>query len=218
MFGYLFSYFLCYKNKIFHADEILGKIADYYKLFIILSSCIIVIIEPVFNYNSYMTILKSQELFYEIVNDELQHKIKEKIKSKCIKIILSLFIFYMLCEILTFNIYFVLTETRYIYVTTNLAQIFLYLKVGHLLYHLITIDEFFEVIKEKVNSAELKPNRYKKILELYDLTKAMISSFNNAGLGLLAIFLGNKFYLVGEYYWLTLAFLVHPGRYGENIG
>jgi hypothetical protein len=64
----------------------------------------------------------------------------------------------------------------------------------------------------------MKADNFKIILELYDVTKVMISAFNDAGLGLLAIFLGNKFYLFGEYYWLTLAFLVHPGRYGENIG
>lgn len=221
IFGYLFSYFLCYKNKVFNADDLMGLIADYYKLFIILNACIIAIIEPLFNYNCYMKILTAHKLFFEILSKEsnvLDIQIRKRIKSKWIKIYLSFCILYFISEILAFKIYYVNIETRYIYITTNVAAIFLYLKFGHLLYHLVTIEIFFKAIEELLKSSELNKARFNSVLEMYDLLKEMISEFNSAGLGQLVIFLGNKYYIVGECYWLTIAFMLYPSRYRENFG
>lgn len=214
-----------YNDKILWNSDLLGKIADFHKLFITAIACFVVIVDPLFNFNQYIKLNESENLFFEILEANFKNitdkqKIHKKIIFKFKKIILCFLLFYIICDTRLLTISLRVLQTRNIYFLSMSTTVFLYMKVAHLVFQMLTINTFLEnlhkVIKsmqEELDCAEklksriydkIVENKYLKIIELYACIEKITVTFNQIGFTQFLIFQSLKFYMTSDFFWICL--------------
>lgn len=231
-----------YRNKILYKNDILGQVADLYKLTITIVVCFIVIIEPMINFKFYKEMNQMKNMFYKridknFINLTNASKIKKMILNELTKISIFFWILFVLSELGFFYISMRTFQSRNIYFVFLSTTILLYVKVGYIVYDLISFKVFLSetrsiavFLKDEFDCSEkLKSYVYDKMLEekflmlieIYQGIQGMINVFNSSAIAQLTIFLGIKFYLMGDFYWIALISMHEQikliATYGERM-
>lgn len=214
-----------YRNKILYTNDLLGKIADLYKLSITTLICFIIVIEPLINFKFYQKMDKIKNLFYKkievnFINLTSATKIKEKIRQEFIKLCIFFWVFFILSELGFCYISMRTFQSRNTYFVFLGTTIFLYVKVGYIVYDLICFKVFLSEARiiavylkdefecsEKLNSYvydKILEQKFLMLIEIYNCIQQMILIFNKSAIAQLTLFLGIKFYLMGDFYWIAL--------------
>lgn len=214
-----------YRNDILYCDDFIGTIADYYKLIITFVTCSAIIVEPLINLRRYKEIEKIKISFNQILDTEFSNLassaiIKKKILDELLKVCIFFTFFFMVCEFKYFTVAMQSTQARNIYFVFTLSSILMYCKVAFIFHDLIIFKYYIQEIRkicldtlknfecsEKLKSYhydKILLNKFQNVVKLYQHLQKMICIFNESAYGLLAIFLGMKLYLMGDFYWIAL--------------
>lgn len=214
-----------YQNYILYTNDFLGKVADVYKFIITIVSIIIIIMEPLINFENYRNMEKIKKLFYKNLCDfskdsNCKVKIERKIKREFNQIALFFCFFFALSELGYFYISMRTLQSRNIYFIFLTTTIVLYIKVAYIIIELISYKYFLKEVNEIAISLsenfecsdKLKSFIYDRIvlerflltIRIYKNIHEMIEVFNKSSITLLTFFLCIKFYLMGDFYWIAL--------------
>lgn len=214
-----------YRDDILWGGDKLGKVADIYKLSVSFCACFLVTIEPLLNFNNYCKLNNEEKKFYKLFQENFrdfgdQKKIRKEILLKLSKICISFVLFYSFCDSRVLIISLRTYQSRNIHFLFTFASIFLFTKIAQVVYQLITIETFLSYlnkilspIQEELKQADrLKSSVYDRILEekflkvfkLYECIQSMTGIFNKSAHEQFVIFQSLKFYLTGDFYWISL--------------
>lgn len=214
-----------YRNKLLYTNDLLGKVADLYKLIVTVVICFIVVIEPMVNFSFYQEMTKIKQKFYKKIEENFTNltsaaKIKKKISKEFIKLCIFFWVLFILSEIGVFYISMRTYQSRNIYFVFLSTTIILYAKVGYIVYDLLSFKIFLNEAKIIANSFKdgfecserlksfvydnMLEEKFLMLIEIYEHVQEMILIFNKSATAQLTIFLGMKFYLMGDFYWIAL--------------
>lgn len=214
-----------YRKYIVYTSDFLGQIADYYKCVITLITTTAAIFDPLINFKHYKEMEKVKKEFFENIESLSKSSftkvhVKNEIKRECVNVGKLFWIFFFLCEIGFFFTSMRTPQSKNIYFLFLITTIILYVKVGYIIYDLISFKIFLRELRNiarKIRedfecSEKLKSHAYDEIvaknflnlIEIYKNIQKMIEIFNKAAISQFTIFLSMKFYLMGDFYWIAL--------------
>ncbi|KAG5684555.1 hypothetical protein PVAND_013780 [Polypedilum vanderplanki] len=222
----LFIIFFIFKRKeILYVGDIGGSFADHYMSFISFTTSLIMITEPVLNYQLYIEFQKFTKLFLDNLDESFPNYFKRKeinqeISLKIGKIVIGYIIAFIICELKRFFHSMFAEQARNFAIVFLFVTILIQIKVWHIVYQMLIIEKFLLIIQKLMKQINhniyenLEFNlvtynkairrRYKKVIELYKIMQHLVELLNKIGIPQLTIFLTIKLFLMGEFYWIAL--------------
>lgn len=214
-----------YSDLILWSNDFLGFIADVYKLLVTAFTTFIIIVEPLFNFHRYFEFWETKNLFHHVLDQNFKNitdsrQIRKEVYNSLLKICICFSIFYAMCDLRLLMISLRVTQSQNMYFIFIITSIFCYMKVAHLVYQMLIIKKFLEHLRKIIKSIQeedkcakilksyvydkIVENNFLKIIKLYECIQEMTKKFNQIGFTQFIIFQSIKFYLTGDFYWVSL--------------
>lgn len=235
--------FYVYRDFILYSKDGFGRFADNYRLFVSVLVIFMIIFESLFRYNDYDAILKFCRLYENILKANFKHQFDISVTYRRLQRnfkVGSIFflLFYIVCEFKYLELSFDKSQTRLFYLAFLMPTVLFGIKAFQLVFFISLFSSYLKILRklmrnlnlEVISNQRIKSNIYdsiirkklSKIISMHYFVVKMIDNFNSSmGLSQLGIMLAFKFYLYGDFYWISFVIFHRQIKlrlaYGELI-
>lgn len=237
------TFFYVYRDFILYSEDGFGRFADNYRLFVSVIVTFIIIFESFLRYNDYDAILKFCKLYESILKVNFKHQFDISVTYRRLQRnfkvgSICFLLFCIVCELKYLELSVDKSQTRLFYFAFLMPTILFDIKAFQLVFFISLFSSYLKILRELVRDLNLevlsnqriKSNIYdsiirkklNKIISMHYIVVQMIDNFNSSmGLSQLGIMLAFKFYLYGDFYWISFVIFHRQIKlrlaYGELI-
>lgn len=221
--------FVIHRDSILYNEDKFGNTADRYKFYVTVFILVTIIFESLLGYKSYDKILKLCLSFEESLKTSFKHQVDisliyRKIQRKVNFGVLGFILLYVICEAEFLYRSIIFERSRLFYIVFLIPTFIFDLKALQLIFYMTLFESYLKVLRQLVydlnqdvaNNQKLKSKAYdaiirrkfRKIIGMHSKVLKMVDNFNSSlAISQLSILITIKFYLIGDFYWVSFVFL-----------